>query len=79
MFRGKRVLDVGAGDGRIAIGVAPYARESVGVDPDAEAIALARERARALGAANVGFEVAAAQTLPFPEARFDVLILSWTL
>ena len=77
MYRGKRVLDVGAGDGRIAIGVASYAEESIGLDPDAEAIARARERS--VGLANVRFEVGAAQDLPFPARRFDVVILSWTL
>jgi ubiquinone/menaquinone biosynthesis C-methylase UbiE len=77
MFRDKRVLDVGAGDGRIALGLAECARESIGVDPDAEAIAIARRRAA--GIANVRFEVGAAQELPFPPRRFDVVILSWTL
>ena len=77
MFRGKRVLDVGAGDGRVAIGVAHYAEESIGVDPDEEAIAIAREKTA--GVANVRFEVGAAQELPFPARRFDVVILSWTL
>jgi len=77
MYRGKRVLDVGAGDGRIAIGVAQYADESIGIDPDEEAIALAREKTA--GIPNVRFEVGAAQKLPFPARRFDVVILSWAL
>ena len=77
MFRGKRLLDVGAGDGRIAIGVAPYAKEAIGVDPDAEAIATARRRA--VGVTNARFEVGSAQDLPFPAQRFEVVIFSWTL
>jgi ubiquinone/menaquinone biosynthesis C-methylase UbiE len=77
MFRGKRVLDVGTGDGRIALGLAPYADESIGLDPDPEAIASARERAR--GLENVRFEIGAAQKLPFPADRFDVVVLSWAL
>jgi ubiquinone/menaquinone biosynthesis C-methylase UbiE len=79
LVRGKRVLDLGCGDGRLAIGVAPYAREVVGVDPDAELIRSATARARAAGLRNVRFAVGAAQSLSFPDGSFDVVILSWTL
>lgn len=79
LVRRKRVIDVGCGDGRMALGCAPYASEVVGVDPDAEAIRLARKKARQLGAANVRFRVGVAQDLPFPDEHFDVVILSWTL
>jgi ubiquinone/menaquinone biosynthesis C-methylase UbiE len=79
LVRRKRVIDVGCGDGRMALGCAPYASEVVGVDPDPEAIRLARKKARDLGAANVRFKVGVAQDLPFPDEHFDVVILSWTL
>jgi ubiquinone/menaquinone biosynthesis C-methylase UbiE len=79
LVRRKRVIDVGCGDGRMALGCAPYASEVVGVDPDPSAIRLARAKARALGAANVKFKVGVAQELPFGDGYFDVVILSWTL
>jgi ubiquinone/menaquinone biosynthesis C-methylase UbiE len=79
LVRGKRVLDLGCGDGRFALGVAPYAASVEGLDPDAGAIATARKVARASGARNVHFAVGAAQKLPYPEARFDAVVLSWTL
>jgi ubiquinone/menaquinone biosynthesis C-methylase UbiE len=79
MLRGKRVLDVGTGDGRLALGAAPYAREVEGVDPDADAIRDADAKAREAGLANVRFRVGAAQELPYPDARFEVVIMSWTL
>src|SRR5215210_1115678 len=50
LIRGKRVIDVGCGDGRMALGCAPYAAEVVGVDPDPSAIELARKKARSLHA-----------------------------
>ncbi len=79
LVRRKRVIDVGCGDGRMALGCAPYASEVVGVDPDPSAIRLARAKARQLGAANAKFKVGVAQELPFADGYFDVAILSWTL
>jgi ubiquinone/menaquinone biosynthesis C-methylase UbiE len=79
LVRRKRVIDVGCGDGRMALGCAPHASEVVGVDPDPEAIRLARKKARQLGVTNARFKVGVAQELPFPDEHFDVVILSWTL
>src|ERR1700716_922201 len=76
---GKRVLDLGCGDGRFALGVAPLAAKVEGLDPDEEAIAAAKKAARKAGARNVRFSVGAAQRLPHPDGSFDVVILSWTL
>ncbi len=79
LVRGKRVLDLGSGDGRFALGVAPVARSVVGVDPDPEAISAAKKNARTAHVSNVRFVVGAAQKLQFPGEVFDVVILSWTL
>jgi ubiquinone/menaquinone biosynthesis C-methylase UbiE len=79
LVRGKRVLDLGCGDGRLALGVAPFAKSVDGIDPDAEAVAAAKRKARKSGVRNVRFTAGAAQHLPYPDAAFDVVILSWTL
>ena len=79
LVRGKRVLDLGCGDGRLALGVAPFAIRVEGIDPDPEAIAAAKRNARKTGVRNVRFATGAAQQLPYPGAAFDVVILSWTL
>ncbi len=79
LVRGKRVLDVGCGDGRLALGVASYATRVGGIDPDPEVIAAAKRNARKAGVRNVRFASGAAQHLPYPDAAFDVVILSWTL
>ena len=79
LVRRKRVLDLGCGDGRLAIGVAPLAKRVDGIDPDPEAIAAAKRNARKAGLRNVRFAAGAAQRLPYPDAAFDVVILSWTL
>ena len=79
LVKGKRVLDLGCGDGRLALGVAPYAASVVGVDPDQDLIVDATERARAAGLRNTRFVVAAGQELPFEDGSFDVVISSWAL
>jgi ubiquinone/menaquinone biosynthesis C-methylase UbiE len=79
LVRGKRVLDLGCGDGRLALGVARFAIRVHGMDPDAEAIAAAKRNARKAGVRNVRFAAGAAQRLPYQDAAFDVVILSWTL
>ena len=79
LVRGKRVLDLGCGEGRLAFGVAQLAKEVTGLDPDAELIASAADRARGAGLRNIRFEVGAGQSLPYADGAFDVVILSWTL
>jgi ubiquinone/menaquinone biosynthesis C-methylase UbiE len=82
LVRGKRVLDIGCGDGRLALGFAPLATRVDGIDPDPEAIAAAKRSARMAGIRNVRFVTGAAQHLPYPGAaltsscsrgRFDEL------
>jgi ubiquinone/menaquinone biosynthesis C-methylase UbiE len=79
LVRGKRVLDLGCGDGRLALGVAPYAKTVDGLDPDDAGIATARKRASDDGVRNARFAVGAGQRLPYRDGAFDVVILSWTL
>jgi len=79
LVRRKRVLDLGCGDGRFALGLAPYASAVEGLDPDPEAIAAAKKAARKDDIRNVRFRVGAAQHLPYQDAAFEVVILSWTL
>jgi ubiquinone/menaquinone biosynthesis C-methylase UbiE len=79
LVRGKRVLDLGCGDGRFALGVAGLAHTVDGLDPDPEGIAGARRSARQGGVRNARFRVGAAQRLPYADAAFDVVLLSWTL
>jgi SAM-dependent methyltransferase len=54
-LRGKRVLDLGCGWGRLALVLAASAARVVGLDRDAKAITEARERAAAAGLGNVEF------------------------
>lgn len=80
MFRGKTVVDIGTGVGRLAFDAARVARHVVGVDPYEDAIRSAREQARREGLRNLEFRVGDARTFtPRPGERFDRAILSWSL
>ncbi len=78
-FRGKDVLDIGTGNGRLAFDAARYARRVVGVDASEGAIEVARRRADALGLRNVEFRASSAQDLEAIRERFDLAIFSWSL
>lgn len=71
-----RVLDVGCGSGRSTRDAARLAARGqvLGVDVAGARIEQARELAAAEGLTNVGFEVADAQTHPFPDAGFDLVM-----
>lgn len=78
-FRGKRFLDIGTGDGRLAMAAALYAEHVVAIDPDADAIGRARVEARHRGLHNVTFRVGGAQELRLGTHLFDVAAFSWSL
>jgi len=78
-FSGRRVLEVGCGDGRITWLYAADAAEVLGIDPDEEAIAEARAATLRRLADRVEFRVAEAESLEVPRQRFDIAFLSWSL
>ncbi|NRQ39133.1 methyltransferase domain-containing protein [Nonomuraea sp. NN258] len=71
-----RVLDVGCGTGATTLGAArrAHAGLAVGADLSAPMLERARRAAAGAGVSNVAFEQADAQTHPFPEHGFDVVV-----
>jgi ubiquinone/menaquinone biosynthesis C-methylase UbiE len=69
---GHRILDLGCGTGTLAIIVkaAQPDAEVVGLDADAEILALARDKAEAAGA-EVRFDQGLATELPYQDGSFD--------
>ncbi len=69
----ERVLDIATGGGHVALAFAPHAREVVASDLTPAMLVAAERFIRAQGVANVRFEIADAEALPYPDASFDVV------
>lgn len=78
-FRGKKVIDIGTGNGRLAFDAARVARYVVGIDPSPDAIAAARVRCERERVMNLEFRVGDARDLDVGRERFDLAIFSWSL
>ncbi len=78
-FAGRRVIDVGCGDGTYTCELAALARPALihGIDPAGAAIAVARERVE--GDAAITFDVASAYELPHEAGEFDVGVVRGVL
>lgn len=72
-LEGRRVLDVGAGTGRVALGLAARGAIVHGLDASAEMLAVARERATQAGLA-IPFDVADAHALPVADRSVDAAV-----
>ena len=78
---GDSVLDVGCGTGALAMAARARVGSGgrvCGVDPSSQMVARARRKAAKAGV-DVGFETAAVQALPFPDATFDAVLSSLML
>jgi ubiquinone/menaquinone biosynthesis C-methylase UbiE len=78
-FGGKRVLEVGAGDGRLTWRVAAETKSLLAIDPDQERIDQARADLPPELAGRVDFRVMDAVELDVPKRSFDIALLSWSL
>lgn len=78
-FGGRRVLEVGCGNGRLTGGIAARAAAVLAFDPDAEAVAAAAETLPAELAERVELRVASAAELEVPRSAFDIVVFSWSL
>ncbi len=76
---GRRVLEVGCGDGRLTMQYAPKATTVVAIDPDPASIVEARRARTSEGIRNVSFHVGSAERLHARGALFDVALFSWSL
>jgi len=78
-FRGRRVLELGCGDGRLTLPVAAEAAHVLAFDPDAEAVERARRALPAELAARVDFRVASGREIEVEPRSFELALFSWSL
>jgi len=77
-FQGKRVLEVGSGDGRLTWRYAARALRVVGVDVDRDALRIAQIERPSDLANRAVFVEATSVRLPFHKESFDMAVLAWS-
>lgn len=75
---GLDVVEFGAGTGRLTLLLAPLVRSIRAYDGSAHMLAVAQERLRAAGYANVSTEVADNRQIPAASASADLCIQGWS-
>lgn len=71
--KGRHVLDVGCGDGDLAVELRRRGAIVTGIDPSSDMIEAARARAKREGV-QVDFCLGAAESIPFAGERFDAVV-----
>lgn len=77
--RGKRVLEIGCGDGRLTWRYAPEARYHIGLDLNLTRLGQARRNRPVAMSSRVDFAAAQAGALPFADKSVDLALFSWSL
>ena len=78
-FRNARVLEVGAGDGRLTFRYAEQTVSVVGIDTKDQDVRLAVDTLHARLRGHVQFLCASATGLPFAAERFEIVLLASSL
>ena len=78
-FTGKRVLEIGCGEGRLTWRYASASLSTIGLDPKKDALRIATIDRPSDLANKVHFANAQAEHIPFSKETFDIAILAWSL
>jgi ubiquinone/menaquinone biosynthesis C-methylase UbiE len=79
-WTGKRVLEIGSGEGRLTLRLASLGpAEIVAIDPDPDSIKAARKSLPASEKQRVKYHVGQAQNLKYKPGTFDTVVFSWAL
>jgi ubiquinone/menaquinone biosynthesis C-methylase UbiE len=78
-FANARVLEIGCGEGRLTWKYAAASTLTVGMDPDQNALRIARADSPYDLREKVRFTRATARHLPFSKETFDIAVLAWSL
>jgi 16S rRNA A1518/A1519 N6-dimethyltransferase RsmA/KsgA/DIM1 with predicted DNA glycosylase/AP lyase activity len=77
-FSGCRVVEIGAGDGRLSEALAAAAAQWLALEPDAAELAMAAQALRDQ-AAPVRLLASDGRALALPAAHFDLAFFTWSL
>jgi ubiquinone/menaquinone biosynthesis C-methylase UbiE len=78
-FAGRRVLEMGCGEGRLTRGIAAEAAFVLAFDPDEASVREARASFPPGLVDRVELRVASAESIEIPRASFDLVVFSWSL
>lgn len=78
-WRGRRVLEIGCGDGRLTARLASLGASVHAIDPDAAEVRAARRNLPKRLAPRVRFRVGSAVSLEHRAETFDVVVYAWAL
>ncbi len=78
-FTGRRVLEIGCGEGRLTWQYAQSTLSTIGIDTDRDALRVATVDRPSDLQNRIQFSCADSQNLPFPKETFDIAVLAWSL
>jgi ubiquinone/menaquinone biosynthesis C-methylase UbiE len=78
-FRGRRVVELGCGDGRLTVPIAEDAASVFAFDPDADAVRRGRLSLPAELERRVSYRVASGRSIELAPHSFDLALFSWSL
>ena len=78
-WRGKEVLEVGCGNGRLSLRLARLGANIDAIDPDPKLIRTAKRTLPEKLAGRVQYRVGSAERLKYPDETYDLVVFSWVL
>ncbi|HEX5043786.1 MAG TPA: class I SAM-dependent methyltransferase [Candidatus Polarisedimenticolaceae bacterium] len=78
-WRGRRVLEIGCGDGRLTLRLAGLGAKVEAIDPDVQLVRAARQALPARFSTRVRYRVGSVNPLPFRDRTFERVVFAWSL